>query len=67
MKDREGALADSFFVFRSEKTNSCKMSARKIHLSLYGKYYIIAHSVCNEVHVYIRKKGKKSVEYEKTI
>ena len=37
------------------------MSAGKIHLSLYEKYYIIAHNVCNEVHVYIRKKGKKSV------
>ena len=43
------------------------MSAYKIHLSLYGKYYIITHSVCNVVYVYIRKKGKKSVEYEKTI
>lgn len=41
------------------------MSAGKIHLSLYEKYYIIAHNVCNEVHVYIRKKGKKSVSMKK--
>ena len=41
------------------------MSAGKIHLSLYKKYYIIAHNVCNEVHVYIRKKGKKSVSMKK--
>ena len=41
------------------------MSAGKIHLSLYEKYYIIAHSVYNEVHVYIRKKGKKSVSMKK--
>ena len=41
------------------------MSAKKIHLSLYEKYYIIAHSVYNEVHVYIRKKGKKSVSMKK--
>lgn len=43
------------------------MSAGKIHLSLYEKYYIIAHSVYNEVHVYIRKKGKEECKYEKTI
>ena len=41
------------------------MSAGKIHLSLYEKYYIIAHNVCNGVHVYIRKKGKKSVSMKK--
>ena len=41
------------------------MSVGKIHLSLYEKYYIIAHNVCNEVHVYIRKKGKKSVSMKK--
>lgn len=41
------------------------MSAGKTHLSLYEKYYIIAHNVCNEVHVYIRKKGKKSVSMKK--
>ena len=32
------------------------MSAGKIHLSLYEKYYIIEHNVFNEVHVYIIKK-----------
>ena len=41
------------------------MSVGKIHLSLYEKYYIIAHNVCNGVHVYIRKKGKKSVSMKK--
>ena len=66
MRKADLLFADPFFFCsKNRKTNSLKMSAGKIHLSLYEKYYIIAHNVCNEVHVYIRKKGKKSVSMKK--
>ena len=45
-------FADPLFsVLKIEKQIASKLSVGKIHLSLYEKYYIIAHNVCNEVHV----------------
>lgn len=60
MRKADLLFADPFFFCsKNRKTNSLKMSAGKIHLSLYEKYYIIAHNVCNEVHVYIRKRERR--------
>lgn len=66
MRKADLLFADPFFsVLKIEKQIASKCPVGKIHLSLYEKYYIIAHNVCNGVHVYIRKKGKKSVSMKK--